>query len=98
MENEPKITVKLRPQQLDDIIQALVDAAECRREDAALLHQMERVDLEAVYALVEEHDRYLQLVYWLQHVKEEGLDEIQQHWLSKRAGTAQERHRRAAGL
>lgn len=80
-----KIPVELTARQLEDIIQALVLAAESKLEDAALMHEMERVDKPLVFKLTEEHDRYLQLVYWLQHVQEEGIDEIQQHRLSRRA-------------
>ncbi len=45
---EPKITVELRPDQLDSLIDALMLASACEQEDAECLNSMERVNAQCV--------------------------------------------------
>lgn len=68
---EERITLKLRAQQLADIIDALVLAEEALREDAETISSMERVDTQTVAELEEQKYRYRKLYLWMQHVMEE---------------------------
>lgn len=66
-----KIKVELRPDQLDDIVDALQAFADDCSNDAELLNCMPRVDTETVADLVKRQGTLLKLGSWLQHVKEE---------------------------
>lgn len=68
---EPKITVELRPDQLDSLIDALMLASACEQEDAECLNSMEHVNAQCVADTVARQDNYAKLAAWLQHVQEE---------------------------
>lgn len=68
---ETKITVELRPDQLDSLIDALMLASNCEQEDAECLNSMERVNAQCVADTVARQDNYAKLAAWLQHVQEE---------------------------
>lgn len=66
-----KIELRLRPDQLDDIIDALLAYADDCAEDRAILQSMERVDQDTVNDLVLRETQLGKLAAWLQHVQEE---------------------------
>ena len=66
-----KIEIRLRPDQLDDIIDALLAYADDCAEDRAILQSMERVDQDTVNDLVLRETQINKLAAWLQHVQEE---------------------------
>ena len=68
---EPKITVELRPDQLDSLIDALMLASTCEQEDAECLSSMGRVNAQRVADTVARQDKYAKLTAWMRHVQEE---------------------------
>lgn len=68
---DERISVSFWPEQLDSVIDALVLASTCEREDAELLSSMERVNRQCVEDTVARQDNYARLAAWLQHVQEE---------------------------
>lgn len=68
---DERITVHFRPDQLDSVIDALVLASACEKEDAEMLNSMERVNAQCVADTVARQDNYAKLAAWLQHVQEE---------------------------
>lgn len=71
-----RIEVKLRRQQLCDVIDALYLAEAAAREDMEILNSMDLKDTQTVQELAEAQTRYHKLAYWLQCVLEEAGDEI----------------------
>ena len=63
--DEPKIPVELRPDQLADIIDAVLAFADDCANDREILQSMPRVDRDTV------EDPLQTLAAWLQHVQEE---------------------------
>lgn len=72
-QEEKRIPVNFRPEQLVDIIDGLQTASNCEREDAEILGGMERVDRRALADTVERQDTYARLSAWLQHVLDENI-------------------------
>lgn len=68
---DDRIEIRLRPDQLDDIIDALRAYANDCEEDRAILQSMERVDQDTVNDLVLRETKLNKLAAWLQHVQEE---------------------------
>lgn len=68
---DERIAVHFRPEQLDCVIDALMLASHCEREDAELLNSMDRVNAQCVADAVARQDNYARLAAWLQHVQEE---------------------------
>lgn len=68
---DERIELRLRPNQLDDIVDALMLASTCEQEDAECLNSMERVNAQCVADTVARQDNYAKLAAWLQHVQEE---------------------------
>lgn len=68
---DDRIEIRLRPDQLDSLIDALMLASSCEQEDAECLSSMERVNAQCVADTVARQDNYAQLAAWLQHVQEE---------------------------
>lgn len=68
---DDRIEIRLRPDQLDSLIDALMLAANCEQEDAECLNSMERVNAQCVADTVARQDNYAKLAAWLQHVQEE---------------------------
>lgn len=66
-----KITVKFRPEQLDDVIDALGAYADDCVNDRQILCEMPTVDQKTINELAERESRMKRLVYWLQKVREE---------------------------
>ena len=69
--DEPKITVKLRPDQLADIIDAVLAFADDCANDREILQSMPRVDRDTVEDLLQRESALQTLAAWLQHVQEE---------------------------
>lgn len=68
---DDRIEIRLRPDQLDSLIDALMLASNCEQEDAECLSSMERVNAQCVADTVARQDDYAKLAAWLQHVQEE---------------------------
>lgn len=66
-----KITVKFRPEQLDDVIDALGAYTDDCVNDRQILCEMPTVDRKTINELAERESRINRLVYWLQKVREE---------------------------
>lgn len=70
-QEEKRIPVNFRPDQLADVIDGLRTASNCEREDAEILGSMDRVDRKSVADTVARQDTYARLSAWLQHELEE---------------------------
>lgn len=68
---DDRIEIRLRPDQLDSLIDALMLASTCEQEDAECLSSMGRVNAQCVADTVARQDNYAKLAAWLQHVQEE---------------------------
>lgn len=68
---DDRIEIRLRPDQLDSLIDALMLASTCEQEDAECLNSIERVNAQCVADTVARQDNYEKLAAWLQHVQEE---------------------------
>lgn len=68
---DDRIEIRLRPDQLDSLIDALMLASSCEQEDAECLNSIERVNAQCVADTVARQDNYAKLAAWLQHVQEE---------------------------
>lgn len=68
---DDRIEIRLRPDQLDSLIDALMLASNCEQEDAECLNSIERVNAQCVADTVARQDNYAKLAAWLQHVQEE---------------------------
>ncbi len=69
--DKSKITVELRPDQLDDIIDAVLAFADDCANDREILQSMPRVDRDTVEDLLRRESALQKLAAWLQHVQEE---------------------------
>ena len=69
--DEAKITVELRPDQLDDIVDAVLAYADDCANDRELLQSMPRVDRDTVDDLLRRETALQTLASFLQHVQEE---------------------------
>ena len=69
--DEGKITVELRPDQLADIIDAVLAFADDCANDREILQSMPRVDRDTVEDLLQRESALQTLAAWLQHVQEE---------------------------
>ena len=69
--DEQKITVELRTDQLDDIIDAVLAFADDCANDREILQSMPRVDRDTVDDLLRRESALQKLAAWLQHVQEE---------------------------
>ena len=69
--DERKITVEIRPDQLADIIDAVLAFADDCANDREILQSMPRVDREPVEDLLQRETELQKLAAWLQHVQEE---------------------------
>ena len=70
---ERKITINFRPDQLEDVIEAVNAYADDLKNDRALLYDMPRVDHETTDALLAQETRMQKLAYWLMKVQDEAL-------------------------
>lgn len=68
---DERIELRMRPEQLDDIVDALLAYADDCANDAELLSSMERVDRQTVEDLIRHQTQLQKLAAWLQHVQEE---------------------------
>ena len=68
---DDRIEIRLRPDQLDSLIDALMLASTCEQEDAECLNSMERVNAQCVADTIARQDKYAKLAAWMQHVQEE---------------------------
>ena len=68
---EQKIPVELRPDQLADIIDAVLAFADDCANDREILQSMPRVDRDTVEDLLRRESALQTLAAWLQHVQEE---------------------------
>ena len=68
---DERITVRFRPEQQDDVIDALFAYADDCVNDREILLKMPRVDRETVNDLAQRETQLNTLGRWLQHVKEE---------------------------
>ena len=71
MRDEEKITVELRPEQLDDIIDAVLAFADDCANDREILQSMPRVDRDTVEDLLRRASALQKLAAWLQRVQAE---------------------------
>ena len=69
--DEQKITVELRPDQLADIIDAVLAFADDCANDREILPSMPRVARDTVEDLLRRESALQKLAAWLQHVQEE---------------------------
>ena len=69
--DKSKITVERRPDQLDDIIDAVMAFADDCANDREILQSMPRVDRDTVEDLLRRESALQTLAAWLQHVQEE---------------------------
>lgn len=72
-QEEKRIPVNFRPDQLADVIEAVNAYADDLKNDRALLYEMPRIDHETTDALLEQETRLQKLAYWLMKVQEETL-------------------------
>lgn len=72
-QEEKRIPVNFRPDQLADVIEAVNAYADDIKNDRALLCEMPRIDHETTDALLEQETRLQKLAYWLMKVQEETL-------------------------
>ena len=70
---EQKIPVSFRPDQLEDVIEAVNAYADDLANDRELLCSMERVDYKTANDLLEQQTRLQKLAYWLMKVQDEAL-------------------------
>lgn len=70
---EQKIQVSFRPDQLADVIEAVIAYADDLANDRELLCSMERVDYETANDLLAQQTRLQKLAYWLLCVQDEAL-------------------------
>lgn len=68
---EKRIKLSLRREQMEDVLDALIDAAATAKEDVEILATMERADQEIIRELEEKRQRLVKLYMWLQKVVEE---------------------------
>ena len=68
---DDRIELRLRPDQLDDIIDALIAYADDCANDRELLQSMPRVNRDTIDDLTLRETKLLKLAAWLQHVQEE---------------------------
>ena len=68
---EQKIQVSFRPDQLEDVIEAVNAYADDLANDRELLCSMERVDYKTANDLLEQQTRLQKLAYWLTKVRDE---------------------------
>ena len=68
---DDRIEIRLRQDQLDDIVDALLAYADDCANDREILQSMERVDQDTVNDLVLHETKLNKLAAWLQHVQEE---------------------------
>ena len=72
-QEEKRIPINFRPDQLADVIEAVNAYADDLKNDRALLYEMPRVVHETTDALLEQETRLQKLAYWLMKVQEETL-------------------------
>ena len=72
-QEEKRIPVNFRPDQLADVIEAVNAYADDLKNDRALLYEMLRIDHETTDTLLEQETRLQKLAYWLMKVQEETL-------------------------
>lgn len=72
-QEEKRIQVNFRPDQLADVIEAVNAYADDLKNDRALLYEMPKIDHETTDALLEQETRLQKLAYWLTKVQEETL-------------------------
>lgn len=72
-QEEKRIPINFRPDQLADVIEAVNAYADDLKNDRALLYEMPRIDHETTDALLEQETRLQKLAYWLTKVQEETL-------------------------
>lgn len=72
-QEEKRITIKFRPDQLADVIEAVNAYADDLKNDRALLCEMPKIDHETTDALLAQETRLQKLAYWLQCVQDEAL-------------------------
>ena len=68
---DDRIEIRLRPDQLDDIVDALIAYADDCANDRELLQSMPRVNRDTIDDLTLRETKLLKLAAWLQHVQEE---------------------------
>ncbi len=68
---DDRIELRLRPDQLDDIVDALIAYADDCANDRELLQSMPRVNRDTIDDLTLRETKLLKLAAWLQHVQEE---------------------------
>lgn len=72
-QEEKRIPINFRHDQLADVIEAVNAYADDLKNDRALLYEMPRIDHETTDALLEQETRLQKLAYWLMKVQEETL-------------------------
>lgn len=72
-QEEKRIPINFRPDQLADVIEAVNAYADDLKNDRALLYEMPRINHETTDALLEQETRLQKLAYWLMKVQEETL-------------------------
>ena len=72
-QEEKRIPINFRPDQLADVIEAVNAYADDLKNDRALLYEMPRIDHETTDTLLEQETRLQKLAYWLMKVQEETL-------------------------
>lgn len=72
-QEEKRIPINFRPDQLADVIEAVNAYADDLKNDRALLYEMPKIDHETTDALLEQETRLQKLAYWLMKVQEETL-------------------------
>ena len=68
---EQKIQVSFRPDQLEDVIEAVNAYADDIANDRELMCSMERVEYKTANDLLEQQTRLQKLAYWLMKVQDE---------------------------
>lgn len=68
---DERIELRLRPEQLADIIDAVLAFADDCANDREILQSMPRVDRDTVEDLLQRETALQKLAAWLQHVQEE---------------------------
>ena len=72
-QEETRIPVNFRPDQLADVIEAVNAYADDLKNDRALLCELPSIDHEAIEALLWQETRLQKLAYWLMCVQDESL-------------------------
>ena len=72
-QDDKRIPINFRPDQLADVIEAVNAYADDLKNDRQLLYELPKIDHETTDALLAQETRLQKLAYWLMCVQDESL-------------------------